>query len=766
MRISASFVHLAAAVCLASTAAGVTGCAKPEDQARNYTASGDAYAAKQQFKEAEIEYRRALAATPNAADVRYKLGRVYQERGDLVSAYGEYARAGDLDPSNLDAHLRAGTILLLGREFEAAATRAELVLKVDPRHVPAHILLGNAKAGLNDNVAAMRKIQEAINIDPSYAPAWTALGAVTFIGGRKADAAAGFKKAVELAPSSIEARLALANYEWAMAAFADAEKTLKSALNIDPRSAAAHRALGLLYITTGRREQAEPHFRALAVDGPGRLALADYYMGVGRNADAVTLLRELERSPEKADGREARLRLASIEYAAGRKAEAHRIVDGLISERPRFAAARTAKARMLLSDGAPASEAVAQAREAVKGDRYLAAAHYTLGLAAFADHNLEEAATAFEAAVKLSPQAAAARMQLARVKLAQGDAASAVSIAELAANEHPSDIDAAVLLAQSLRASGNPDRAAGELTARLASGRGGKGPLHTELGWVELQRGEAAAARAAFYEALREAPRSADVRKGLIAAQLAERRFDAARKQIAEWEATAASDTQVKVLSAQVELAAGNMKAAEQTLKAIIASDASQLDAYDLLGRVYASQGKVEDAVQQYEALARRSPSGAAGAQTMIGMLQEARKDREAARQAYEQALARDPHAGVAANNLAWIYAADGKLDEALRLATIAQASLRRRPEAEDTLGWIYLQKGETSRAIAGFERARERAPQNPVYHYHLGLAHLKSGDIPRARTAFTRALELRSDFAGASDARTQLAAMDEAAKP
>src|SRR4030095_8563206 len=159
--------------------------------------------------------------------------------------------------------------------------------------------------------------EEAINIDPSYAPAWTALGAVTFIGGRKVDAAAGFKKAVALAPSSIEARLALANYEWAMAAFADAEQTLKSALDIDPRSAAAPRALGLLYITTGRREQAEPHFRALAIDGAGRLALADYYMGVGRNAECAQLLRELERSPDKSDAREARLRIASIEYAAG-----------------------------------------------------------------------------------------------------------------------------------------------------------------------------------------------------------------------------------------------------------------------------------------------------------------------------------------------------------------------------------------------------------------------------------------------------------------
>jgi tetratricopeptide (TPR) repeat protein len=766
MRISGSFLRVAATVFLVATAAGATGCGNPVDKARNYAASGDAYAAKKEFKEAEIEYRRALAETPNAADVRYKLGRIYQDNGDLVKAYTEYARAGDLDPSNIDAHMRAGTILLLGREFESAARRAELALKADPRHVPAHILLGNARAGMNDTAQAMRTIQEAINLDPSYAPAWTALGAVTFISGRKADAAAGFKKAVELAPNSIEARLALANYEWAIAAFADAEKTLKSALQIDAQNAPAHRALALLYITTDRREQAEPHFRALAVDGAGRLALADYYMGVGRNAEAKRLLEELERSAEKSDAREARLRMASIEYGSGRKAEAHRIIDELIAERPRYAAARTAKARMLLSDGAPPREAVAHAREAVKGDPYLPAAHYALGLAAFADRSLDEAARAFEEAVKLSPQAAAARMQLARVKLAQGDAASAVSIAELAANERPADVDAAVLLAQSLRASGDPDRAAGELTSRLAARRGGEAPLHTELGWVELQRGEAAAARAAFYEALREAPGSNDVRKGIIAAQLAERRIAAARKQIAEWEAGGAWDPRVKLLSAQVELAAGNAAGAEQTLKAMIARDASQLEAYELLGRLYAGQGKVDDAVQQYEAVAQRSPTGAAGARTMIGMLQEARKDRASARRAYEQALESDPRAGVAANNLAWIYAADGKLDQALRLATVAQASLRRRPEAEDTLGWIYLHKGLTSKAIAAFERASDRAPQNPVYYYHLGLAHLKSGDNERARTSFTRALQLQPDFPDAADARTQLAALGEATKP
>ena len=146
-------------------------------------------------------------------------------------------------------------------------------------------------------------------------------------------------------------------------------------------------------------------------------------------------------------------------------------------------------------------------------------------------------------------------------------------------------------------------------------------------------------------------------------------------------------------------------------------------------------------------------------------MLHEAQNDPAAAQTAYEQALAADPKAGVAANNLAWMYANDGRLDDALRLATVALEALRRRPEAEDTLGWVYLQKGQASRAIASFERARQRAPQNPVYHYHLGLAYKQLGDTERARAALARALELRADFAGAADARAQLSAMAQAAK-
>jgi tetratricopeptide (TPR) repeat protein len=762
---TACFPRHVAPSLLVLAALGLSACSEdPQQASQKFAARADGYVARQQYKEASIEYRNALKAVPNDAATRYKLGRAYQESGDLVNAYAEFARAADLDPSNVDAQMRAGTLLLAAREFDAARTRAELALKADPSHVPAHILLGNANAGLNESAAALRQIEQAISLDPSYAPAWTALGAVTFIGGRRVEAADAFRKAVALDAKSVDARIALANYQWATGATADAEHTLKAALALSPQNASAHRALALLYVTTRRPAEAEPHYRALAGDVSGQLALADFYMGLGRNAEALALLQPLEQAVDKNDVRAARLRISSVHYAMGKKAEAHRILDQLIKERPRYAEARTAKARMLISDGAPVGEAVAQAREAVKADASLASAQYTLGLAALAARNLPEAQQAFEEAARLSPRAAAARIQLARIHLARGDTAAAVSAAELATRERPTDTEAAVMLARSLRAEGSLDRAGRELSKRIAANPE-SAPLHMEMGWLSLQRRQPTVARASFEEALRTAPTSYDARNGLITVDLAEHRVDAARARIAEWQKGGAPDPRTKILGAQVEVAGGNLAGAEQILKEVIAADASQLDAYQLLGRVYRSQGKIDQAVQQYELVAQRAPSEAAAAKTMIGMLYEAQNKRNEARTAYEQALAADGHAGVAANNLAWIHATDGRLDDALRFATIAQETLRRRPEAEDTIGWVYLQKGMSTQALAAFERARDRAPQNAIYHYHLGLAHQKMGDNNRARAAFTRALELKPDFNGADDARTQLAEATTAAK-
>jgi tetratricopeptide (TPR) repeat protein len=241
-----------------------------------------------------------------------------------------------------------------------------------------------------------------------------------------------------------------------------------------------------------------------------------------------------------------------------------------------------------------------------------------------------------------------------------------------------------------------------------------------------------------------------------VSADIAARDLAKARARVDGWLAER-DDPRMRLVSARLFMVAKETAEAERVLRDLVEKDPSQLEPYDLLGRLYMTQGQTDRALSEYQALAGRTPKPAA-ALTMIGLIHESKGDRAAARTHYEQALAADAKAGVAANNLAWIYADEQRLDDALRLAGVAVDAMKQRPEAEDTLGWIYYLKDLPGHAIPAFERALSRAPNNPIYHYHLGLAQMKAGNEAAGRKALRRALELKPDFNGAEDARKALA--------
>ena len=123
------------------------------------------------------------------------------------------------------------------------------------------------------------------------------------------------------------------------------------------------------------------------------------------------------------------------------------------------------------------------------------------------------------------------------------------------------------------------------------------------------------------------------------------------------------------------------------------------------------------------------------------------------ARQRYEETLARHPRAGVAANNLAWLYFQEGRLDEALKLALAAKDALPRAPEVNDTLGWIYYSRGQPLEAIPPLTESVAGRPDYPLYRYHLGLTYWKAGYKDRARTELQAVLEAKTPFAGRDEA-------------
>src|SRR5262249_9495995 len=156
-----------------------------------------------------------------------------------------------------------------------------------------------------------------------------------------------------------------------------------------------------------------------------------------------------------------------------------------------------------------------------------------------------------------------------------------------------------------------------------------------------------------------------------------------------------------------------------------IQADPNNFEAYSLLGQLYITERRIDDAIAEFTVLTQKQSKPVA-AYTFLGVLLKAQNKLTAAEEKYQRALELDPDAPVAANNLAWMYVeTGGNLDVAMDLAKKAKSRLPDRADINDTLGWIYYKKGLYSLAVPALLESTSKEPQNPVYHYHLGAAYV-----------------------------------------
>jgi putative PEP-CTERM system TPR-repeat lipoprotein len=734
----------------------VIGCSKRADE---HLAAGNRYFEAKQFAEAIVEYRSAVQKDPGLGQAHFRLADAYIQVKDPDRAAVEYVKAAQLMPDNLDAQLRAGDMLLLGRRFRETQAVARQALQLDPKNIRALVLNANALAGLKQPELAMAAVERAIQLDPTRADTYGDLGALQLLGDKPDEAEANFARRVELNPTSADARITLASFYWIQGRIADAEAQLMSAYELDPAHVAINRALATFYLGTDRAQRAEEHLRVV-VDSTGtpaaQLMLADYYLSLGRPDAAVPVL---DQAAGSRDGyAEARSRLATIAYQAGRTAEGHQLIDETLKTEPSSGRALLTKAGFLFQEG-KLMPALDRARAALDADPDSLPSRYMLGSIYKQQNDLQSAQRQYEEILRLNPESIAAQMELATVHMARGATEPARAAAEVAAKARPRNIDAQIVLLRSLIASGDVARADPLMTA-LVGTAGDRGDLQWMAGMLQLRKGNRTQARAYFDRALTLQPDAIEPLDGLIALDLASGQGAAARARIDAQLRARPKSAGLLMLAARVYSTLEDFPAAERAAKAAITIDPREPAAYEQLMRGYASQGQLERGLRELEAMAQRDPA-AAGPPIMIGVILQAQKRPSDAQAWFEKALAIDPRSPVVAANLAWLYAEQGgDLDEALRLGLLAKSQLPERPEIDDTLGWVYYKRGNIARAIPLLEQSVNRDPQRAVYQYHLGLAYAKAGDTANARAALQLALRRDSGFEGAANARAVLASL------
>jgi len=747
----------AAAIAVALTGAG---CSDSETAKQQYLRSGDEYAASGRMNEAIVEYRNAIQADPLFGEARWQLAQAYEKTGNTQGAFREYVRAADLLPRDAGAQVKAGTYLLLTGRYEDAKTRADLALKQEPNSADALILRANATAGLKDVPGAIRDIEEALETEPSDGRVYTSLGALRLVEGQRVGAEAAFRKAVDISPESVEARLALAHFYWSTERPEEVEPVLQQALALNPEHLVANRMLGVFYVATGRAAEAETPFKAFAErsgEPSSALVLADYYIRTRRPDDAIAVLKPLTGTGSAAGA--ATLRLAQLERGQGRMSVAAQLLDGLLESEPRNVAALTLKSGWQLRDG-DVPGAIQTGRAAVAADPASAPAHFALAQALVESRQPQDAIASLSEVLRINPRILSAQLMLSRLHLAAGDAPAALQLAAEARKAAPSNPDVQYTYARTLLAQGNFVQAEPEVRALLA-----KYPQfaasHNIAGMLLLARHDQQGARAAFGRALERDPNSIEALDGLLSLDAAAGSLQAAVGRVEGRVAKNPKSAPLTFLAARTYAAAKQPARAEAALRSLLDLDPGNLNAYLMLGRLYAAQGRLDDALTEYDAAVAKRPNHV-GAATMAAMILQMQNKETEAQKRYEAIVAAHPRqAPVAANNLAWLYAEHGgDLTEALQLAQSAKAQLPDVPEVSDTLGWVYYKQNLPQLAIPPLEQSAAKDPKNAGYQMRLGLAYAGAGRNKEAAAALQRALELELPADQADLARQTLAGL------
>jgi tetratricopeptide (TPR) repeat protein len=640
-------------------------------------------------------------------------------------------------------------------------SRADAALALDSTSVDGHVLRGNALGGLDDLDHALGEMEEALRLDPARGVTYTQLALVEAARGQAGAAETAFQRAIELAPNEVGCHLALANFYWSSGRLSEAEKALESALALDPNSESTNRALAVFSLASGRVEQAERYLKRvsdLSRSPASIFTLAEYYIATKRTARAVELLEPLVRDARVAG---AKQRLARAYAAAGESAKAFALIDETLAANPQDSAALLLKGQLLL-DNNRREEALPIVKAAVDAEPTSIAAQFTLGRVYAARGDTDGAKAAFRAVLQQNPSATAAQVELATIEVAteKGKFGTALRALDDASKTKPSTVDARIAVVRGLLKAQEFDRAERELRS-LTEQAPNIAAVHVQNGVLAASRNDVTSAKASFERARAIDRDSIEAFAGLLALDLNRKDFSAAKARLdGRLETETTPSAGLLLLAGRTYASMNDLPAAEKSLRRVIETDATLLPAYELLAQIYYKQNRLDDARREFDNLAQRHSSPAA-ALTMSGLLLQAGGNNGEAQKRFEQAVAADDRAVVAANNLAWMYADSGqKLSEALRLARSAAEGVPNNSDFLDTLGWVYLKSSLPALAVAPLARAAGIDPKHAGYHYRLGLAYAGSGDVERSRTALQRALELDGEAAWAGDARRVLAGL------
>lgn len=681
----------------ASTLAGCTG--KTERVQAGLRKASD-YVHQGQWDKARLEARNVLQIDPKNAPAYALVAQVSEGIGDYPRAWLAWQQSAELAPGDLDTQLAIAKLRLLSGDTDGAQRGLTKILSLRADHPGARTLQAAVTARRGDIDSAIRDLRDLVR--PGQPPRIVAsllLASLLSQRGDRAGALGVLDAALAATPDDIALLTAAAQLceaapdQGPLAARALAFH--RRAAQAAPQDLSLWRAWAAFHVRRREVAQAEAVLRA-AVAVPGldaeaaMLALIDFLEQQRGGEAAETAARDAIAA--RPDTPSYRMRLAKLYDDGGQRDQAQRVLRELTERAPMSPAALAAQ------DG--------------------------LAERAFADGRADEALAWLAKTLAVQPRDAPALRLRGRISLARGDASAALSDLRSAVHDAPGSPELVGLLAQAHHAKGEPQLA-----------------------------------RDVLADAVRFKPDDPALRL-LLAADMAEAgERTAAARELDAAIAQAPGDVRAYAAKARLAMAQHDLDTAERVWRARLAATPDDVDAWLDVAAMRQLRHGTKGAMALFDDGEKTSPGRLAVAQARAEWLARQGRIDEAIAE-YEQLHARAPEDRAVANNLAWqlVQRHRDRADLQRALAIAQPFSASSDPRCLDTLGWIQLRLGQASAATALLERAARLAPDVALIQLHLGLALHAQGDASRASVLLRKALAGGAPLPDADEARHVLA--------
>lgn len=669
-----------------------------------------------------------LAKHPDDAGLLTVRGAARAQKKDRAGALADATRAVKIAPQNENAVALLASLYRQAGETPRAVDLIERTIKASPRTVDLREVLANLYLASNEPRRAEEQLRKVIELEPKKLNLRTQLAIFYLRTKRPDDAQHVLEAALRDLPESDEAKLAYVEFLTAQRSRAQGEQAMKGFIAKAPKDYDLQLGLAGLQQGAASKDEAIATYRKIiAADGDGakgliaRNRIAALRVAEGKIDEAAQLAAEvLKKNPRDND---ALILRGNIALERHDTATAIADLRAVLRDQPNAVGVRRTLARAHLANGEPelAEESLRTALDAAPAD---GATRLELAQLLGQTGRVEQAATLLEDSVKAAPQDPAAREALVRVYIAKQDFVAARIAAEDLKTLRPDLAAGSYLAGLIAQAQNRLDDSEKELQRAVELQPNAMDAL-AALTRLEIQRGRRDAAVARVKAVVSRDGNNPVAHNLLGELYLAVKDSANASEQLARAQQLAPKWWLPYRNLALVKLGANDVPGGIATYEAGVKATNLEPVLVSDLAAIYERQGRIDEAIRQYEALHKHNPQLQLAANNLAMLLVTYKKDRPS-------------------------------LDRARDLTSAFANSTN--GALLDTHGWVRFKRGDYSEALPVLEQAVQRTPGSSVIRYHLAMAQLQAGRRSEARTNLETALTGAKNFAGSDEARSKLA--------